>query len=114
MKFSKKHLSEIPIEEAHAGSGSRQMLLDAQVAESNNWEAVTKGFLPAGASFDWHEHEGVDEMFIVTSGEGKFYCEKDVTGYTAGDVILVRASTIHKIENTGKETTEGFFIRVKV
>lgn len=114
MKFSKKHLSEIPVEEAHAGSGSRQMLFNPEAAESSKWEAVTKGFLPSGSSFDWHKHEESDEMFLVTHGEGKFYCEEEETNYTSGDVILVRANTMHKIENTGKETTEGFFIRIKV
>ncbi len=114
MKFSKRYLSEIPIEEAHGGSGSRQMLFDPQAAESTKWEAVTKGFLPQGAMFDWHEHRDTDEMFVVLRGAGKFFCEKEITDYKAGDVILVRANTIHKIENTGNITTEGFFIRVKV
>lgn len=114
MNFSKRNLSDIPQEEAHAGSGSRQMLLDSSIAESKNWEAVTKGFLPAGKIFDWHKHEDIDEMFIVTVGKGKFYCEEEITEYKSGDVILVRANTMHKIENTGEKVTEGFFIRIKV
>lgn len=114
MKFSKRNLTTIPEEDAHGGSGSRQMLLDEQLSLSKNWEAVTKGFLPVGASFDWHKHEDSDEMFIVMRGEGKFYCEDNVTEYTSGDVILVSANTMHKIENTGTETTEGFFIRIKL
>lgn len=114
MKFSKKNLSEIPIEEAHAGSGSRQMLFNPKAAGSNKWEAVTKGFLPSGSSFDWHKHENSDEMFLVTRGGGRFYCEDEETTYKTGDVLLVKANTRHKIENTGKETTEGFFIRIKV
>lgn len=114
MKFSKQNLADIPIEQAHGGSGSRQMLLNAQVLASSKWEAVTKGFLPAGASFDWHKHEDIDELFLVTKGNGKFYCEDDVVEYEMGDVISVSANTVHKIENTGKETTEGFFIRIKI
>ncbi|HET9947024.1 MAG TPA: cupin domain-containing protein [Patescibacteria group bacterium] len=114
MKFSKKHLSEIPVEEAHGGSGSRQMLFNPQAAESSKWEAVTKGFLPGGAMFDWHKHEESDEMFIVTCGTGKFFCEDEETSYKTGDVILVRANTLHKIFNDSQETTEGFFIRVRI
>lgn len=64
--------------------------------------------------FDWHKHATSDEMFLVTRGEGKFYCEEEVTSYKSGDVILVRANTLHKIVNDGKETTEGFFIRIKI
>ncbi|HSD98080.1 MAG TPA: cupin domain-containing protein [Patescibacteria group bacterium] len=114
MKFTKKNLSEIPLEEAHAGSGSRQMLFTPGSAKSTKWEAVTKGFLPARSQFDWHDHKDTDEMFIVLRGTGKFYCEDTEVDYKAGDVILVRANTKHKILNDGKETTEGFFIRIKV
>lgn len=111
MKFSKQSLSEIPHEDAHGGSGSRQMLLDGSLDLSPNWEAVTKGFLPAGQMFDWHEHKDIDEMWIVTKGEGKFYCEDQQTDYKAGDVITVIANTQHKI--VADTDSEGFFIRVK-
>ncbi len=114
MKYFKHNLAEIPPEEAHAGSGSRQMLFNPDAAESAKWEAVTKGFIPVGSVFDWHKHEDSDEMFVVTRGEGKFYCEDEETTYKAGDIILVRANTMHKIVNNGKETTEGFFIRVRI
>ncbi|HEX7042050.1 MAG TPA: cupin domain-containing protein [Patescibacteria group bacterium] len=113
MNFSKKNISEIPLEEAHGGSGSRQMLLNVDAVMSKNWEAVTKGFLPQGSMFDWHIHDDSDEMFLVTRGTGKFYCEGEITEYTPGDIILVKAKTKHKIVNDGDETTEGFFIRIK-
>lgn len=112
--FSKQTLSEISIEEAHGGSGSRQMLLDNNVVASQKWEAVTKGFLLAGKIFDWHKHEDSDEMFIVTKGIGKFFCDEQQIDYQAGDIITVRVNVLHKIENTGADTTEGFFIRIKV
>lgn len=112
--FIKTSLSGIPLEAAHGGSGQRQMLFNQDYAESTKWEAVTKAFLPVGSIFDWHEHTDSDEMFIVTRGTGKFYCEEKVLDYETGDIFLVRANTKHKIENNGKETTEGFFIRIKV
>lgn len=112
--FSKQNLSDIAIEDAHGGSGARQMLLDNEVVASKNWEAVTKGFLPKGAMFDWHKHDDSDEIFIVTKGTGMFFCDQRQTNYQAGDIITVKANIMHKIENTGDDTTEGFFIRVKV
>lgn len=42
-----KHISEIPVEKAHGGSGARQVLLSMQDEISQNLEAVTKGFLEA-------------------------------------------------------------------
>jgi len=113
MKFVKQNLDEIPVEEAHGGTGSRQMLVGPEHVESKYFEAVTKGFLPEGSMFDWHTHQDTDEVFIVTKGEGKFSCEEETVDYTSGDVITVGANLKHKIEALGNETTEGFFIRVK-
>lgn len=113
MKFSKRHISDLPLEKAHGGSGSRHVLLDESLPISGKWEAVNQGFIPVGGKFDWHKHNNSDEMFLVTKGNGKFYCENEETDYKTGDVILVEANTEHKIENTGSEVTEGFFIRVK-
>ena len=112
MKFSKRSLDNISKEEAHGGSGARQMLLDGSLALSKNWEAVTKGYLAAGQSFDWHDHTDIDEMWIVTKGEGSFFCEDQEISYTEGDVITVEANTQHKI--TATIDSEGFFIRIKI
>ena len=111
MKFSKRSLNTIPIEDAHGGSGSRQMLLDTNLPLSKNWEAVTKGFLPAGQMFDEHDHADIDEMWIVTKGEGIFSCEGQEEHYAPGDIFTVSANTTHKI--VAETDTEGYFIRVK-
>lgn len=113
MKFAKTNIDDIPIENAHGGAGSRQMLIQPDQVESRYFEAVTKGFLPSGQLFDWHVHEDTDEVFIVTKGHGVFSCENQTTDYAAGDVITVGANLKHKIEANGDETTEGFFIRVR-
>lgn len=111
MNYTLQHLSDIPIEDAHGGSGSRQLLVTPEHVSSQFLEAVTKGFIPAGNMFDWHEHVDTDEIFIVTKGSGKFFCDEDVIDFASGDVITVRANTKHKIEAT--IDVEGFFIRVK-
>lgn len=111
MNFTLQHTSDIPIEDAHGGSGSRQLLVTPEHVESQFLEAVTKGFLGAGKVFGWHEHTDTDEIFIVTKGSGKFSCDEDVVDFATGDVITVRANIRHKIEAT--TDTEGFFIRVK-
>lgn len=76
-------------------------------------EAVTKGFLKPGNIFDWHFHQDTDEIFIVLKGEGKYYCEDEVTDYKKGDVITTPANLKHKIESGGVEESEYYFIRVK-
>ena len=63
--FFTKNISEIPLEIAHGGTGSRKLLLSAIDPISSNIEAMTKGFLPVGSSFDWHEHIDTDEVCLV-------------------------------------------------
>lgn len=61
----KKSLHLIPLEEAHGGSGSRQVLLSKADPVSQYFEAMTKGYLKADTQFDWHSHEDIDEFFLV-------------------------------------------------
>lgn len=110
--FTKANLRDIPVEAAHGGSGSRQMLIKPEDVKSGHWEAVTKGFLNAGSVFDWHNHEGIDEVFIVTRGSGKIYCEDEETEYGVDDVVTIPAGLNHKIE--AAEDSDFFFTRIKV
>lgn len=117
MKYTMLHLSEIPIEEAHAGSGSRQMLVKPEYLTSPFLEAITKGYLPSVNMFDWHNHIDTDEIFIVTQGQGKFYYrqndKEDYFDYKEEDIIIAPANLFHKIVAEGNEETQGFFFRVK-
>ena len=111
MKFKKFSLKNIPVEEAHGRSGQRQVLVKAGYIASDNLEAITKGFLSKGSSYDWHSHEGIDEIFIVLKGSGKFFCGDDETDYREEDVVLAPPNIKHKI--TAEEDSEFYFIRVK-
>ncbi len=111
--FKKLKINDIPIEDAHGGSGARQVLVKPEHVASPYLEAVTKGFLKTGSIFDWHFHQDTDEIFIVLKGEGKYYCENEITDYQEGDVMITPANLKHKIEAKGKETSEFYFIRVK-
>jgi len=113
MKFSRQNIKDIPVESAHSGSGSRQLLVSSEKLTSPYFEAITKGFLEAGKVFDWHLHLDVDEVFIVLKGQGKFYCDDEVVDYQVGDIITIPANTKHKIEALGNETCEYYFFRIK-
>lgn len=112
-KFTKLNIKDIPVEEAHGGSGARQVLVKPEHVSSQYMEAVTKGFLKPGDAFDWHSHQDTDEIFIVLKGEGKYSCEDEITDYKEGDVMITPGNLKHKIEAGGSETNEYYFIRVK-
>ncbi|MDE2026377.1 MAG: cupin domain-containing protein [Patescibacteria group bacterium] len=117
MKFTVLHLSQIPIEEAHGGSGARQMLIKPEFLTTPHLEAITKGYLSVGKMFDWHNHIETDEIFIVTQGNGKFYYKEQERehffDYKPDDVIIAPANLFHKIVAEGTEETQGFFFRIK-
>lgn len=95
--YTKLNIKDISVEQAHGGSGSRQLLVKPEHVSSKYFEAITKGFLDPGNIFDWHLHQDTDEMFIVLKGKGKFYCEEEVVDYKEDDVIIVPGNLKHKI-----------------
>ena len=113
-RWTKLKLRDVPVEEAHGGSGARQMLVKPESVSSKHWDAVTKGFLKSGSCFDWHSHQDIDEVFIVLQGKGLYHCEGETVTYEEGDVFITHGNVEHKIEAQGPEESQFYFIRVKV
>jgi quercetin dioxygenase-like cupin family protein len=110
----KKSLHRIPVEEAHGGAGSRQMILSQDDPVSKHLEAMTKGYLKAGAAFDWHHHDAIDEFFFVIRGAGSIsFKDGDTWNYEEGDLIYIPAPCEHRIEARGDTDNEFFFVRLK-
>lgn len=113
MKVIRRSNKEIPLEQAHGGSGSRKVYANKDHLKSLHFEAMTHGFLPAGQYFDWHEHGDIEEIMLVLKGKGKVYDEDGEYDYSAGDVFVFPANTSHKISNPSKNEHEMIFVRVK-
>lgn len=114
MKIIKLNNEEIKTESAHDGSGSRKVLAMSEFMDSDNLEAMTHGWLPAGSVFDWHSHEGLDEIMYVLVGSGKVSDGEGTYDYEQGDVFIFPADEDHKIENTSGIESEMIFVRVRV
>ncbi|MEI6729284.1 MAG: cupin domain-containing protein [bacterium] len=117
-KSLKKSLANIPLEEAHGGSGLRQVVFLKEEVGPSNFEAVTKGFLNQGKKYEIHKHEQVDEIFVVLKGSGKvryFYSDNKVEEfeYKEGDFFYNVADVEHEIESLSEATSEFYFIRFK-
>jgi mannose-6-phosphate isomerase-like protein (cupin superfamily) len=113
MKVIKRNALDIPLEEAHGGSGSRKVYATSEHTTGDKLEAITHGYLSAGSVFDWHNHEKIDEAMIVLSGSGQVHDEDGIYGYQDGDVFVFPAGVQHKITNTSKSANEYIFVRVK-
>lgn len=109
----KKQINDVEIEEAHGGSGRRQLILSKSDPISSQMEAMTKGFIPPKGQYDWHQHLNIDELFLVIQGIGIIEFEDGSKfEYSKDDVIYIPSNTKHRIENTGDIENEFIFIRV--
>lgn len=113
MKVVKRSAKDIQKEEAHGGSGARKVYASPDHLKSQYFEMMTHGFLPAGKTFDWHDHPGVEEIMVVLSGNGEVHDEDGVYDYETGDVFVFPADTQHKIHNPTDTEHEMVFVRVK-
>lgn len=111
-QFSKTNLKDIPLEDAHGGSGSRQVLVKPEQLSGKYFEAMTKGYLNPGFSYEWHSHENIDEIYLVIKGQGKFYWDKEIVDYQEGDIFTIPTGSKHKI--SAKTKSEFYFVRIKI
>lgn len=103
----------VQIEDAHGGSGRRQLLLSKSDPISSQLEAMTKGLIPPKGAYDWHTHENIDEFFLVTQGTGVIEFEDGTKiEYSKDDLIYIPSNTKHRIENTSEVENEFIFIRI--
>lgn len=109
----KRNIASIAKEDAHGGAGQRQILFSRQDDVSKHFDAWTKGFLPPGASYDWHDHKNIDEFFIVLSGNGFIeYAGGRKLDYAEGDTFYNPANLSHRIVNEGGKESVFYFMRV--
>lgn len=112
MKIKKRSAKDIHKEQAHGGSGARKVYASVDHVKSVNFEAMTHGYLPAGKTFDWHDHKDIEEIMVVVKGVGEIHDEDGVYTYAPGDVFVFPANTQHKIHNPSDDEHEMIFVRV--
>lgn len=114
MKIIKRPAVSIEKEQAHGGSGSRKVFATSEYTKGNNLDAITHGFLPGGAKFDWHSHADIDEVMIVLAGSGIVSDRDGDYSYDPGDVFIFPANIEHKIFNPSEAEHEMIFVRMHV
>lgn len=109
-----RKISQVPFEGTHSLPNSRQTLATKDDLVTDNIDALTKGILPPGSIWDWHEHADYDELCIVLSGRGEFTWENQSHAYQKEDVFIIPAGNKHKIEALGNSNSELYFVRIKI
>lgn len=114
MKIIKKPKESFTREDAHGGSGGRILYASQGELQNNAFQAMTYGYLPAKAKFDWHQHEDIEEIVLVLKGQGIIRDREGEYEYKEGDLFIFPANIEHMIENTGSDEHEYIFFRIKV
>ncbi len=112
MKVIKKTQETVLREGAHGGSGGRRLFLDDN--EIKNVQGMTYGYLPVGSKFEWHNHEGLNEVMLVIKGHGIVRDEDGEYSYEPGNFFIFPDSVFHEIENTDEIENEMVYVRVKI
>ncbi len=64
---------------------------------------VSMTVLHPGKETQGHEHEGVDEVYIVVDGKGEFQMGDKKFPIRAGDIMLIKGGVFHKAFNYSKD-----------
>jgi mannose-6-phosphate isomerase-like protein (cupin superfamily) len=107
-----KHATDVALEEAHGGAGSRRLYIDDRQTPSERVQGMTQGWLPPNGVFDWHDHINIEEVMFVIKGTGTVEDEQRSYTYETGTVAIFPEGVRHKITNTSNDVNEFVFIRI--
>lgn len=114
MKIIVKNANTILLEQAHGGAGSRKLYIDDKQSPSGRVQGMTHGWLPAGKSFDWHDHTDIEEIMYVLKGSGTVEDRDGSYRYEEGTMCVFPANTEHRIVNDSDDEHEFIFLRLHV
>ena len=64
---------------------------------------VSMTILHPGKATTGHDHEGIDEVYIVMDGKGEIQVDAKRFEIDTGDIILIKGGQFHQTFNTSKE-----------
>jgi len=62
--------------------------------------------VPVGKTHKAHSHKTMEEIFYFTKGGGEIRIEEEIEPVGPGDRVIVPATHVHQIKNTGNEELE--------
>jgi mannose-6-phosphate isomerase-like protein (cupin superfamily) len=112
-KIVVRHLNEVPVEDAHGGWGTRQLIFSNPDIPNSKLVAATIGFLPAKGRFKTHKHESVDEVMTIIKGRARIESGRQKFNVCPGYFVLFPSGVQHSIINTGCGKLTAQFVRFK-
>ncbi len=94
-----KNLQEVAAFTTKDGSEIRELLAWRNSAIRH--QSLAEARLPAGGSTLEHLHPKSEEIYFITSGQGRIRIEGEVAEVKPGDAIAIPPGKKHKLWNTG-------------
>jgi len=97
-----KHLEKVAPFTTKDGSEIRELLAHRNSAIRH--QSLAEARVPVAGSTLEHYHVKTEEIYYITSGQGKMRIEEDVCYVGEGDAIAIPPGKKHKIWNVGPKT----------
>ncbi len=94
-----KNLSEVRPFITKDGSEIRELLAWRNSSIRN--QSLAEACVPVGSSTLEHVHTKAEEIYFITSGQGRIRIEGEVAEVKPGDAIAIPPGKKHKLWNTG-------------
>ena len=78
-------------------------LMHPQYDGSRN-QSLAEATVAPGQRTQLHRHHATEELYFITSGEGRMTLGKEKLDVSVGDTICIPSGTPHCIENTGVQS----------
>jgi mannose-6-phosphate isomerase-like protein (cupin superfamily) len=83
------------------GSSIRELVGPAWTQARN--QSLAEATLPPGGETAEHYHPRAEELYYFTAGAGRMRLGEEEADVTAGDCVVIRPGTPHKLWNPGPE-----------
>ena len=93
------NLNDAPPFTTKDGSEIRELLAYRNSSIRN--QSLAEARLPVGASTQEHYHAKTEEIYFITSGQGRMRIEGELAEVKNGDTIAIPPGKKHKLWNTG-------------
>jgi len=83
------------------GSLVRELMHPA--AHKNTKQSLAQAIIPVGTRTRLHRHIHSEEIYHITSGQGRMTLADEVFNVSSGDTLCIEPGILHCIENTGDQ-----------
>ena len=97
MEYKIKNIIEINDVKTSHGAGIKKVLCANDEASSNITQ-IAVSLLKAGEEVEVHEHETMEEHFLIEEGTLEFVIDETIITVNAGSYVMIPAGTKHGIK----------------